>query len=87
MKKVIIPESNSDSISIDELSSNPSRYLVYVKASGKIVGFIRYDFEQDNYPWGFYSSMEEAFVEDYLYALVMEIKKRYKDIEVCAEVV
>lgn len=73
MKNVIIPELCSNSVTLEEIITNPSKYLVLAYIDGDLLGFI----ERRSEGWVFRVTSDQDEYTDYydsLFDLVVELK-------------
>lgn len=79
MRNVIIPELREDSVTLEEISTNPSDYLVLVYTDNSLLGFIEY--RNENWVLRVNSDNDE-YVEgsDSLFSLVLTLKDDYPNL-------
>lgn len=79
MKNVIIPEIQEDSVTLEEISTNPNDYLVLAYTDDDLLGFLEYR----NGNWVLrISSDNDEYVEYYdsLFSLVLNLKDDYPNL-------
>lgn len=79
MKNVIIPILREDSVTLEEISMNPSDYLVLAYTDNSLLGFV----ECRNETWNLrVSSDNDEYIEYYdsLFSLILNLKDEYPDL-------
>jgi hypothetical protein len=79
MKNVIIPELREDSVTLEEISTNPNDYLVLAYTDNNLLGFL----ECRNGNWVLRISSDNDEYTDYydsLFSLVLNLKDDYPNL-------
>lgn len=79
MKNVIIPEIQEDCVSLEEIATNPSDYLLLAYTNSELLGFLEYR----NGNWVLRTSSDnDEYTEYYssLFSLIVNLKDEYPNL-------